>query len=208
MDDLLEFSDGNVAGNTQIDFVPETFVIRHLMTRCQTIFQKDAQEKAIVLQVSSTNEKGIAIDASASNCTYADQRRLLQILINLISNALKFSPQSSIVQVRLSHTSGIPTTKDHKSTLILPGEGGRRGAMLKMEVEDQGPGIPTDLQRSIFEPFNRSVFRHNKLATDPGGIGLGLSMAARLVARMEGSIMVKVNWDGKYIYRCRSDSAC
>jgi len=63
--------------------------------------------------------------------------------------------------------------------------------MLKMEVEDQGRGIPTDLQRSIFEPFNRGVFGHSTLADKLGGTKLGLSVSAQLVALVGGSITVK-----------------
>ncbi|KAE9368829.1 hypothetical protein N431DRAFT_561166 [Stipitochalara longipes BDJ] len=185
LNDLLMLSGQNVEGRPDVHLELKTFHLRDLEVQCQTIFH--IREKDIDLQVTTTNETGAATGNSnkaALKSVYADQHRLLQILINLISNALKFCPHGSIVQVRISCIDSLPGF-EHAD------ERGHTKGKLKMEVEDNGPGIPTNLQRSIFEPFNRGVYSRSTLASRSQGMGLGLSICAQLVALMDGVISVK-----------------
>jgi len=92
---------------------------------------------------------------------HADPVRLRQILMNLLSNALKFTQRGIIVlgaEVQLPH--------------------------IHMWVTDTGSGIPPDLQERIFEPFVKTEPPGQRR----GGIGLGLSITRRLVALHSGSI--------------------
>lgn len=80
----------------------------------------------------------------------ADQEVLRQVLFNLVSNAIAFSPPQETVEVR-----------------ILPA-GGKNW---KMEVLDRGPGVPEENRPRLFTPY---------FSTRPGGTGLGLAIVARL----------------------------
>jgi signal transduction histidine kinase/CheY-like chemotaxis protein len=95
----------------------------------------------------------------------ADERRLTQILINVLGNAVKFTA-SGRVSFRAAHV------RD----------------MAVFEIEDTGPGIaPADIDR-IFEPFSRGA--HAAAATGSGGTGLGLTIAKMLTDLMGGEMTV------------------
>ena len=92
----------------------------------------------------------------------ADGRRLRQVLLNLVSNALRFSPAGSVIRIDT--------------------ELGDRCA--RIHVIDQGPGIPRELLARLFVPFDR-------LGADAGregGAGLGLVLARRLTEAMDGTL--------------------
>ena len=90
----------------------------------------------------------------------ADEQRLEQVLINLLSNAHKYSPDGSKVEIRAIRTGG--------ECLVT--------------VRDNGPGVPADEQERIFERFYRSVLHRNDRTASTG---LGLPIA-RAVAEMHG----------------------
>jgi CheY-like chemotaxis protein len=87
-----------------------------------------------------------------------DRTRLQQILLNLLWNALKFTPVGGAVALRLA-----------------PAELG-----LRFEVLDTGPGIPADRQHLLFQDFSQ--------LEPSEGTGLGLAISARLARQMEGSL--------------------
>jgi len=95
-----------------------------------------------------------------------DERRAWQVLVNLLSNALKFSPLDSPVQLRVVDTE--------------TGE-------VRFEVEDHGPGVATEDQQRIFEKFSRAT------GTTAGGegTGLGLYIARSLAHGQGGRIQVE-----------------
>ena len=93
-----------------------------------------------------------------------DRRRLNQVLLNLISNACKFTPQGTV------------------SVTAYP-----VGDFLQITVRDTGPGIPPEEHESIFEPFRQS--KRGLIAG--GGTGLGLSISRRLVEAHHGTLTVE-----------------
>jgi signal transduction histidine kinase len=95
----------------------------------------------------------------------SDPERMQQMLLNLISNAVKFTNQGGIT-VNVS----------------LP-----REDLLSIEVIDTGPGIPAEQLPDIFEPFRRGS---NYAQREHQGAGLGLSIAREIVVRMGGEISV------------------
>lgn len=98
----------------------------------------------------------------------ADRRRLQQVLLNLVSNALRFSAAGTEVTIR--------TEVDDR----------RGDGTARIHVIDQGPGIPDDLLERLFVPFDR-------LGADAGregGAGLGLVLARRLTEAMGGSLVL------------------
>lgn len=92
----------------------------------------------------------------------ADRRRLQQVVLNLVSNAVRFSPSDRVVELCIEPL----------------------GTSVSIHVIDQGPGIPDDLLARLFVPFDR-------LGADAGregGAGLGLVLARRLTEAMGGSL--------------------
>ena len=105
-------------------------------------------------------ELAIDIEASAP-ALYADERALKQILINLVSNAVKFTPEGG----RISVVGG------------LARDGG-----FQIAVHDNGPGIPREKLDKIFTPFSQVDNRYDRQA---GGTGLGLALV-RGLAELHG----------------------
>jgi len=101
--------------------------------------------------------------ASAPATVLADANRLVQVITNLVSNAIKFSPRGSEVVVSAEN----------------------KGKSVQIKVRDHGPGIPDDYKDRIFEKFVQVD------ATDQrqrGGTGLGLSIAKQIVSQLGGEI--------------------
>ncbi len=95
---------------------------------------------------------------------FFDKDKLETILINLISNAIKFTPEGGSVTVK---------ARVEKSNLLL-------------SVKDTGIGIPEDQQQAIFERFHQVSEAHQEVGT-----GIGLALVKELVALMGGTIEVK-----------------
>jgi two-component system sensor histidine kinase/response regulator len=114
-------------------------------------------------------ELTISIDPEVPLFLRGDPGRLRQVLLNLVSNAIKFTAQGEVaIQVcKLSENS--------------------TEAILRFEVSDSGIGIPKDKLRFLFQPFSQVDASTTRRF---GGTGLGLSIARELVLRMGGTIAV------------------
>ncbi|HWN68294.1 MAG TPA: ATP-binding protein, partial [Haliangium sp.] len=99
-----------------------------------------------------------------------DRDRLLQILINLLGNAIKFTPAGGAVSLH----AGVVSRDQER-------------VVLRFEVRDTGVGIAAEEQGLIFEPFAQVQMT----GSSQRGSGLGLAIAARLVALMHGEISVR-----------------
>jgi PAS domain S-box-containing protein len=111
-----------------------------------------------------------AIDADLPRHLWGDETRLRQVLTNLASNAVKFTPQGTVtINVRRRDTvDGAP--------------------QLRFEVADTGIGIAPEAQETIFESFAQA---DGSTTRRYGGTGLGLAIARQLVTLMGGSIGVR-----------------
>jgi len=99
----------------------------------------------------------------------ADEKRLRQVLLNLLGNAVKFTDRGQVSLV--VRCTGASTTR----------------VRLRFEVRDSGIGIAEEQQRSIFMPFEQAGEAHRRL----GGTGLGLAISRHLVRLMSGDIHVE-----------------
>ena len=128
---------------------------------------KPAAEYAIYMVRELAAEKNIQIhvDYSVEQRFLADEDALKQVLLNLLDNAVKYIPPNSQIQIR-----------------SMKIEGG-----IRLEVEDNGPGISPEHMSRLFERFYRvDKGRSRKV----GGTGLGLAITKHLIQRMGGSIGV------------------
>lgn len=97
-------------------------------------------------------------------CVYADSERLRQVLVNLLDNAIKYTPEHGAIQVSILH---------------------RTSQKIQVSVCDNGPGIPEDNRERIFEDQFRLKRDEAK-----DGYGIGLSLCQRIIQAHYGSIWV------------------
>lgn len=121
-------------------------------------------------------EREIHADLAPGLKVRGDKNLLERVLENLVSNALKFSPEGSALRIRL---------QEHAHHAEL-------------EVEDQGPGIPQEERKRIFGRFARGSTQG--LAP---GLGLGLALVAEVVAWHHGTVEVEEAPDGGSLFRVR-----
>ncbi len=113
-----------------------------------------------------TQQSGIQVEVkSTGNKVFADRHQLLQVIFNLLSNGMKFSPLASRVFIEAENKDG----------------------WFECRIIDQGPGIPEDLQNEIFEPFKQIVATESWTKK---GTGLGLTVARSIVEQHFGEIGV------------------
>ena len=103
-----------------------------------------------------------------------DSERIKQVIRNLISNAVKFSPREETINVTIS----------------------RNKHLLKLAVKDSGVGIPQNELQAVFDKFVQST----KTKTGAGGTGLGLSICKEIITAHKGRIWAENNPDDGAIF--------
>ena len=156
VNDILDFSRIE-SGRIELESVP--FDLKELTTELIDAFMPQAEEKAIDLS--------LGIDEHIDPRRVGDPNRLRQMLINLIANAIKFTPHGYI---RLT---------------ITPGEGEDQ---LLIDVSDTGIGIPRAQIENIFDAFSQA---DSSTTREYGGSGLGLSICKQFALLMDGDISVE-----------------
>jgi signal transduction histidine kinase len=151
MTDLLQdISDMTVIESGKLDLRLEPVSLVSAINECLRILNGQARDRAFLFDIEEAD-------------VIADRRRLRQILLNLLSNALKFSPADKPVTVRVR----------------------RREEYVEIGVRDEGVGIPLELQQDLFTPF----YRAKRAATrDIPGTGLGLFIIRHLVEKHGGAV--------------------
>ncbi|MCF1502421.1 ATP-binding protein [Afifella sp. H1R] len=121
-------------------------------------------------------EVSIEIEETAPGLVcLADQDRLSQAFVNLISNAVKFSPSGGTVRIRIA----------------------QRAGRARIYVSDEGPGIPQEFHTRIFTKFERANFSDNQKV---GGTGLGLSITKAIIEHLNGEIDFRSTEGGGTIF--------
>jgi signal transduction histidine kinase len=133
---------------------PSNCEIKQLVANLKSLFFPTTQEKDLVFEINIQNNFPARV--------MIDELRFLQVLINLISNAIKFT-EKGFVRITLSWEIG----------------------QLAFSVADSGPGISKEAQQKIFTPFHRE----NTAIAVPGA-GLGLAISHHLVKLMGGELTV------------------
>lgn len=115
--------------------------------------------------------------------TNADDEKITQVMLNLLSNACKFSPQGSTIKIDLK-ASEVNVDVRGTTPYFVPS--------LEVSVLDQGVGIPEGEIHSIFDKFIQS----SKTKTGAGGTGLGLAICKEIIDLHRGKICAMNNSDG------------
>jgi PAS domain S-box-containing protein len=147
----------------KLELVPANFSLRMTLADSLRAIRVRASDKGLVLVCE--------VGTDVPDALVGDAGRLRQVLLNLVGNAIKFTRQGEVsVQVE---------AVDDSAT---------REAVLLFAVRDTGIGIPPDGQERIFRAFEQA---DNSTTREYGGTGLGLTISARLVELMGGTIAVK-----------------
>lgn len=149
INEVLEISKIDV---NAVELHEEPFYLDELLHTLEAMFSMRCQQKHIAWQLETSIKIGHAV--------VGDQRKLRQVLINLLGNAVKFTEQGS-VSCQIS----------------------QQGNLYTFAVEDTGPGIEKEVQAHIF-----SAFHQEKLGVDKGGTGLGLAISKHYVDLMRGEL--------------------
>lgn len=121
----------------------------------------------MVQPVAAGKDQTLTVDEGTGVVIDADANRLRQVLVNLMGNAVKYSPRGGTISISVStRTIGDRTW----------------GAI---SVEDDGPGIPREKRQAIFQPYYRLP---SAAADAPEGLGLGLAISRELIRQMGGDI--------------------
>ncbi len=158
IDDILDLSKIE-AGKLELEHAP--FHLPSLIHDVRSLFSDQARAKGLALSASIANDLNVVL--------LGDAHRLLQILTNLVSNALKFTSEGGV-------TIGVTCLEDRGSSLHL-----------RFTVTDSGIGIPASKQEWIFDAFSQA---DSSTTRRYGGTGLGLSIARQLCHAMGGEIGV------------------
>lgn len=163
INDILDLSKIE-AGKVEIVF--EKVQLREVVEQMETLFREIAEERGLKFE--------LHLEPDTPDTLVTDQRRLEQILKNLLSNAFKFTPSGGKVQLNVR----------------LQNENEQR--MLCFEVVDNGIGIPKEKQNEVFLAFQQIEGTINRKYT---GTGLGLSISTELVKRLGGFITLESETD-------------
>ncbi|MBP8233794.1 MAG: CHASE3 domain-containing protein [Rhizorhabdus sp.] len=139
---------------------------------------RDVMQKAVESMQGLAQRRSVTIECAAPPhpvMACADQDRLVQVAGNLLSNALKFSPEGSTIRFEL-----FPGEEDHV-----------------IQVTDNGPGIAADFAGSIFNRFARADRPANRKV---GGTGLGLAISREIVRSHGGDISFENRAQGGAIF--------
>ena len=158
INDILDFSKID-AGHLELEAVD--FILDEQLRVAVDLHTEAAQRKGLELVMS--------IDPTIPACVRGDPVRLRQIVLNLLGNAIKFTPGG---EVALS-----VSLKENRSV----------GCVLLFEITDTGIGISPAVQATLFRPF---VQADSSTTRNYGGTGLGLAISKRLCALMGGEIGV------------------
>jgi signal transduction histidine kinase len=138
----------------ELEMHPEQIAVTEFITASVDTVRELSERSSVEIVIKGAGDKVIA-----------DRNRLVQVVVNLLSNALKFSAPGSTVTIETRQNDG----------------------WLECRVTDQGRGIPEEFRKQIFEPFKQM---DAKDATTKKGTGLGLTISRSIVEQHGGQIGV------------------
>lgn len=156
INDVLDIS--KIEAGT-VELRPKNFDLADQLKNLDTMFGLRCEQKQLVWTVETPPEERILVNA--------DEPKLMQVLVNMLGNAVKFTDEGSVT-LQVSRVAS-----------------GKTSDRYRFAVTDTGPGISAAEQRKIFEPFTQAAAGERK-----GGAGLGLSIVQRLLNMMGSRLNV------------------
>jgi signal transduction histidine kinase/CheY-like chemotaxis protein len=157
--DILDLSKIE-SGNIPLEM--SDVVVRDMLEDIGSLFRRTIEEKGLLFRV--------IVDDEVPETFFTDATRLKQILVNLVSNAVKFTERGTVV-VRVSVNAG-----EHGVCTV------------KFAISDTGVGVSPEKQSRIFDPFTQADSSTSK---KHGGTGLGLTISRKLAEKMYGSLILE-----------------
>ncbi|MCZ4282310.1 ATP-binding protein [Kiloniella laminariae] len=142
----------------------------HMALEIETVHLGTVVEKCISMMQDRADKAEVTLNVTPDVSLYhikADERRFMQIIINLVSNAIKFTNKTGEIT--------ISATREGTGDLLLA-------------IADNGIGIPKNQQEGIFKPFTRV---ESSMICEHEGVGLGLSIVKALVEQHNGHITLQ-----------------
>ncbi len=168
IDDILDFSKIE-AGRLELEAID--FRLDELAGEVRAMFSVGAREKGLALR--------IGVDPETPVRVRGDSARLRQILMNLVSNGIKFTPSGSVA---------VRARREGEAS------GGDR---FRFEVADTGIGVSPEQARRIFEPFSQA---DASMTRKFGGTGLGLAISRKLARLMGGDLWLERPAEGGAVF--------
>jgi len=156
LNDVLDFS--KIEAN-KLELAEDDFLVEDVLSALAAVMAMTSAEKGLALS--------LCVEADVPLSLHGDVQRVQQVLLNLVSNALKFTERGTV---------SVHACRDPA-----------RPGMLRWEVSDSGIGISAEQLQRLFTPFSQA---DASMARRYGGTGLGLAISQRLVQMMGGSIEV------------------
>lgn len=147
----------------KIELESEAFNLMEVLERVHAIFQQKAEDSGVEFRIKQ--------ETLSVNTVVGDNLRINQVIINLISNALKFTPKGGCVTLEVCQKA----VSEQEVTL-------------EFIITDTGIGISKEFQANLFSPFEQE---RAGTARQYGGTGLGLAISYNFVKMMGGDITVK-----------------
>ncbi len=173
LNDLLDFEKLNT---NKMPIILEENDLFITIRKCTQEFEAYAAEKNISLVLNN-----IEFQTMISH----DKNRITQVIANLISNAIKYSPNTSQVTINIKETTC--NTKQTETETEASST-----SALQVSVIDQGIGIPQEELQSVFDEFTQS----SKTRSGTGGTGLGLAICKKIISAHNGFIWADNNPSG------------
>jgi signal transduction histidine kinase/CheY-like chemotaxis protein len=161
------------------ELIPAAFNLPEMLKDLANLFRGRAEQKGISFTYECVSELPTGVRG--------DEKRLYQVLMNLLNNAIKFTDEGNIV-FKVGYVNDYhPLAND---------QGPRTKNKLRFQVEDTGIGIPAEALEEIFSPFEQ-IGQHRRMIEGPG---LGLPISRKLVQMMGGDLIVQSQVGGGSIF--------
>ncbi len=165
LNDVLDVASLENADEAQLKL--NSFSLQDLAESLKNLLSPSVKTKGLTLQIN--------LDVSITENVASDQNKLERILLNLATNAIKFTEKGTVI-VTIKELALLPHQTD--------------GVYIEFTISDTGIGIPADKLTSVFDPFFRIIPSFEK--TDPTqGYGVGLHIVKKFVNLLSGEIQVK-----------------
>jgi signal transduction histidine kinase len=159
---LSQYLDKSKIELGQIEYIKTKFDVVQLINEILATFQIHAEQKGIELTERLSNKTALNL--------YADQAKVKEVITNILDNAIKYTPEGSIV---------VSVKKDEGSVLI--------------KIADTGVGIKKDVMPFLFKEFSRADLHKVNIL----GTGLGLYLAKKFTEGHKGAIWAESGGEGK-----------